>query len=154
MFQIIRIPTILSIVPPVFVVDAGAVDWHVCSFCTIILLYVLCPRCGMGCWYCRSSVSSFRFFFHSSPVCHVVDDMDWYTVDSRYLEFWNTSRYPYLDISDLQNWEKKNPTTTFNKYICNWRFEVRDVLKILWKRGEIAPKEQFLLFFTIFFTCC
>ena len=29
------------------------------------------------------------------------------TVDSRYLEFqgtlWNTSRYPYLDISDLQN---------------------------------------------------
>ena len=30
-----------------------------------------------------------------------------YTVDSRYLEFqgtlWNTSRYPYFDISDLQN---------------------------------------------------
>ena len=29
------------------------------------------------------------------------------TVDSRYLEFqgtlWNTSRYPYFDISDLQN---------------------------------------------------
>ena len=29
-----------------------------------------------------------------------------YTVDSRYLEFqgtlWNTSRYPYLDISDLR----------------------------------------------------
>ena len=35
-----------------------------------------------------------------------------YTVDSRYLEFqgtlWNTSRYPYLDISDLQNWGKNN----------------------------------------------
>ena len=34
------------------------------------------------------------------------------TVDSRYLEFqgafWNTSRYPYLDISDLQNWGKNN----------------------------------------------
>ena len=32
------------------------------------------------------------------------------TVDSRYLELqgtlWNTSRYPYLDISDLQNWGK------------------------------------------------
>ena len=27
--------------------------------------------------------------------------------------------------------------------------EVRDILKILWKRGEIAPKEEFLLFFTI-----
>ena len=32
------------------------------------------------------------------------------TVDSRYLEvegtLWNTSRYPYFDISDLQNWGK------------------------------------------------
>ena len=35
-----------------------------------------------------------------------------YTVDSRYLEFhgtlWNSSRYPYFDISDLQNWGKTN----------------------------------------------
>ena len=30
-------------------------------------------------------------------------------------------------------------TTTFNKYICNLTLEVRDILKILWKRGEIAP---------------
>ena len=34
------------------------------------------------------------------------------TVASRYLEIqgtlWNTSRYPYLDISDLQNWGKNN----------------------------------------------
>ena len=34
------------------------------------------------------------------------------TVGSRYLGFqgtlWNTSRYPYLDISDLQNWGKNN----------------------------------------------
>ena len=36
----------------------------------------------------------------------------------------------------------------------NWTLEVRDKLKILWKRGEIAPEEQFLLFSTIFFTCC
>ena len=32
-------------------------------------------------------------------------------VDSRYLEIqgtlWNTSRYPYLDTSDLQNWGKQ-----------------------------------------------
>ena len=32
------------------------------------------------------------------------------TVDSCYLEFqgtlWNTSKYPYLDISDLQKWGK------------------------------------------------
>ena len=28
--------------------------------------------------------------------------------------------------------------TTFNKYMCNWTLEFRDILKILWKRGEIA----------------
>ena len=50
--------------------------------------------------------------------------------------------------------EKINRTTTFNKCICNFAHEVRDILKILWKRGEIAPEEQFLLFSTIFFTCC
>ena len=66
-----------------------------------------------------------------------------YTVNSRYLEFqgtvWNTSRYPYLDISDFQNWGKIIRTTTFNKFICNWTLEDRAVSKILWKRGEIAP---------------
>ena len=77
------------------------------------------------------------------------------TVDSRYLEvqgtLWNTSRYPYLDISDLQNWGKKiNQTTTVHKWICNLTPENRDILKILWKRGEIAPYEQFLLFSTLF----
>ena len=35
--------------------------------------------------------------------------------------------------------EKIIRTTIFNKYICNWTLEVRDILKILWKRGEIAP---------------
>ena len=36
--------------------------------------------------------------------------------------------------------EKKiNRTTAFNKCICNWTLEVRDILKILWKKGEIAP---------------
>ena len=29
-------------------------------------------------------------------------------------------------------------TTTFDKYMCNWTLGVRDILKILWKRGEIA----------------
>ena len=47
--------------------------------------------------------------------------------------------------------EKINRTTTFNKCICNWTLEIRDILKILWKRGEIAPLEQFLLFSTIFY---
>ena len=31
--------------------------------------------------------------------------------------------------------------TTFNKYMCNWTLEVRDVLKILWKRGEKFQQE-------------
>ena len=35
--------------------------------------------------------------------------------------------------------EKIIRLTTFNKYICNWTLEVRDILKILWKTGEIAP---------------
>ena len=50
--------------------------------------------------------------------------------------------------------EKIIRTTTFNKFICNWTLEDRVLSKILWKRGEIAPKEQFLLFSTISFTCC
>ena len=54
-------------------------------------------------------------------------------------------------ISDLQNWGKIIRTTTSNKYICYWPLEVRDILKILWKRGEIAPYEQFLRFSTISF---
>ena len=29
--------------------------------------------------------------------------------------------------------EKIIRTNTFNKYICNWTPEVRDILKILWK---------------------
>ena len=47
--------------------------------------------------------------------------------------------------------EKINRTTTFNKCICDWTLEIGDILKILWKRGEIAPLEQFLLFSTIFY---
>ena len=46
--------------------------------------------------------------------------------------------------------EKIIRMTTFNIYECNLTPEVRDTLKILWIRGEIAPLEQFLLFSTIF----
>ena len=45
-----------------------------------------------------------------------------------------------------------NPTTTFNRMNLKFDSQVRDLLKILRERGEIAPKEQFLLFSTIF--CC
>ena len=71
------------------------------------------------------------------------------TVDSRYLEFqgtlWNTSRYPYLDISDLPNWGKKSneqPHLT-NVYVI-WLLK----LDIYWK--YCGKEEKFLLFSTIF----
>ena len=35
--------------------------------------------------------------------------------------------------------EKLIRLITLNKYMYNWTLEVRDILKILWKRGEIAP---------------
>ena len=75
-----------------------------------------------------------------------------------FLEFqgslWNTSRYPNFDIRFAELRIKLIRLTTSNKYMCNWTLEVRDRLKILWKRGEIAHLEQFLLFSTICFTCC
>ena len=47
--------------------------------------------------------------------------------------------------------------TTFNKLIGNWTFEVRNILKILWKRGEIAPSNfsSFLQYFpsVVRFSC-
>ena len=45
-----------------------------------------------------------------------------------------TSTYQIFRIE-----EKIIRTTTFNKFICNWTLEVRDVSKILWKRVEITP---------------
>ena len=82
-----------------------------------------------------------------------------YTVDSRYLEFRRDS-LKYFEISvprhirftELR--KKITQTTTFNKYMCNWALEVRDILKILRKRGEIAPKSNFSSFPQYFFTCC
>ena len=70
-----------------------------------------------------------------------------YTVDSRYLEvqgtLWNISRFPYIDISDMQNLVKSKS----NSHISQLSPEVRDILKILWTIGDIAPEERFLFFF-------
>ena len=50
---------------------------------------------------------------------------------------WNISRYPYRDISDFQKIEEIiNRTTIFHKWTCNLTPEIRDVVKILWKREE------------------
>ena len=46
----------------------------------------------------------------------------------------HTSTYQICRIE-----EKLIRLTTFNKYMYNWTLEIRNILKILWKRGEIAP---------------
>ena len=71
-------------------------------------------------------------------------------VISKSKTLWNTSRYPYRDVSDMTNWEGKKRKATFHKWICNLTHEVRDILKGLWERWKIASKEKFLLFPTIF----
>ena len=54
-----------------------------------------------------------------------------------------TSTYQIFRIE-----EKIIRTTTFNKFICNWTLDVRDISKILWKSGKIISP----LFHNIF-TC-
>ena len=49
----------------------------------------------------------------------------------------------YFEISvprhiRFAEFRKKNRTTIFNKCICNLTPEIRDILKILWKGGEIG----------------
>ena len=50
---------------------------------------------------------------HNVPITIAADDIlkFVYTVDSDYLEFqgtlWNTSRYPYLELPELQKWGKQ-----------------------------------------------
>ena len=63
------------------------------------------------------------------------------------LKYFEISTPRHINFAELR---KINQTITFHKRICNLTPEVRDILKILWKREEIAPEEQFLLFFIIF----
>ena len=62
---------------------------------------------------CWSLALFVHHWFHTWRLfCHYLFLITPYIVDSRYLEvkwtLWTTSRYPYLDISDLQNWGKHN----------------------------------------------
>ena len=88
---------------------------------------------------------------------------------TQYRLFWRTKKYSQLSLSwiprdSLKHFEISicwhirvervrkpiNWTTIFNKWICNWTPEVRNILyKIMWKRGEIAPEEQFSPLFHI-----
>ena len=53
------------------------------------------------------------------------------------LKYFELSVLRHIRFADLR--KNINRTTAFNNSICNWTFEVRDMLKILWKREEIAP---------------
>ena len=64
------------------------------------------------------------------------------------LKYFEISVLRYIKFAELR--KKLIRLTTLNKYMCNWTLEVRDILKTLWKRGGIAPQQQFLLFSTIF----
>ena len=68
------------------------------------------------------------------------------TVDSRYLEvqwLWNTSRYPYLDISDLRTRGKINQTTTFNKWYIIWLLKLEIYWKYCGKEEKLLPRSKY-----------
>ena len=85
--------------------------------------------------------------------CSLLSRVISYTVDSRYIEFqgtrWNTSRYPYLEISELQKWIEQPHLK--NEYVI-WILKI-ELYRKYCEKEEHAPSKQFLLFFTIFFTC-
>ena len=94
--------------------------FHMCFF----FLFIFCSSCLLL-LLSREGCASWMWLF---LFCFT------YTVDSRYLEIqgtlWNTSRYPYFDISDLWNWGKQlieQPPLT--EWICN----LTPKLEIYWK---------------------
>ena len=69
-------------------------------------------------------------------ICRIEEN----TVDSRYLEvegtIWNTSRYPYFDMSDLQNWGKYLSNYQFHKWQCNVTALIRNICWEYCGKGE------------------
>ena len=59
-----------------------------------------------------------------------------------------TSTYQICKIE-----EKIIRTTTFNKYVCNWTLEFRNILKIMWKRGAISPLFHNIFLPVVRFSC-
>ena len=106
------------------VTDTSAVcTFHICAILLLLnRLYKIAPVVFVYLtWFCFQRIFHFRTYVtpHYAGAYKIkkkksiwlpVDVSN--TVDSRYLEFqgalWNTSRRPYLDISDLQNWGKTN----------------------------------------------
>ena len=57
------------------------------------------------------------------------------------MKYFEISVPRHIRLAELR--KKIIQVMTFNKYtyicICKWTLDVKDILKILWKRGEIAP---------------
>ena len=60
-----------------------------------------------------------------------------------YLKYFKIFVPQHIRFAELRKKKKIriiiNRITTFHKRICNLTPDVRDILKILWKRGKIAP---------------
>ena len=56
----------------------------------------------------------------------------------------------HIRFSELRKIQIAQPNFT-NEYVIRLLYLDKYIMKTLWKRGEIAPQEQFLLFFTILY---
>ena len=66
------------------------------------------------------------------------------------LKYFEISVLRHIRFAELR--KKLIRLTTFNKYMCNWALEVRDILKILWKRARNCSLEAISpLFHNIFY---
>ena len=72
-------------------------------------------------WYGYASQYSRISFSNSKGLYKILRDI-------------RTSTYQICRLEEIIN-----RTIAFNKCTCNWTLAVIDMLKILWKRGEIAP---------------
>ena len=63
---------------------------------------------------------------------------------------WDFQKYFEVCVPRHIRFAELRKNNHISQWICNLTHEVRDVLKILWKRGKIAPMEQLHLFSTIF----
>ena len=72
-----------------------------------------------------------------------------------FLKYFEISVVRHIRSAELR--KKLIRLTTFNKYMCNWTLEIRDKLKIMWKRdcslGAISPLYHNIFLHVVRFTC-
>ena len=94
--------------------------WKFQGGSSIAVLNCLCIS-GFICGICKMSLQSTLVISNFKGISEILPDI-------------LTSTYQNCRIK-----EKINKKTTINKCIYNWTLEIRDILKILWKRGAISP---------------